>query len=147
MPTTPTHALPYPAPGEVPDVPTDLRELAEAVETALGADTGWLDLQIVGAGFAAAGGQKPQARQIGRRVFFRGMLSNNAAVTAVAHVMTLPFEVAVPGGNYTHHVACNANTSTVLNRYFEVRADGKVWGYAAAASAAWWSFNGSYLAD
>lgn len=35
MPTTPILGLPYPAPSDPPDVPTDLRELAEALEGGL----------------------------------------------------------------------------------------------------------------
>jgi hypothetical protein len=34
MPTTPTLALPYPAPGDAPDVPYRMQLLAEAVEAA-----------------------------------------------------------------------------------------------------------------
>ena len=36
MGTTPTFALPYPAPADPADVPTDLQELAERVEDAIG---------------------------------------------------------------------------------------------------------------
>lgn len=35
MPTTPTHALPYPAGSDTPDVPRDLRALAEATSREL----------------------------------------------------------------------------------------------------------------
>lgn len=145
-----------PAAGPDPGMPGHFANhewLAAAVQqlnSALGPlvvdDSGWLDLTLQ-AGYTVAGGLKPQARQIGNHVYLRGFVANSAAVTNVAHAMTLPAGIGIPGAGYSHHMPMNGNTATVLNRYFEVRADGKVWAYSAAASGAWWSFCGDYLTD
>jgi hypothetical protein len=48
MPTTPTLLLPYPAPGDPADVPTDMNELATRIETVRGAANGLASLDATG---------------------------------------------------------------------------------------------------
>ena len=44
MPTTPKLALPYPLPGDPADVPLDVQELAERVDTVAGTASGLASL-------------------------------------------------------------------------------------------------------
>lgn len=65
MPTTPIHALPYPAPGDSPDVPYRLQLLAERIEATVGSDTG--SLTPTAAGFTAATGFTSLTGSVRRR--------------------------------------------------------------------------------
>lgn len=112
----------------------------------VGLDTGWINCTSIQTGFTVAGGQTPQMRQIGNVVYCRGMLSNNS-VFGVGWVMSVPTGISVPGGSYTAHFAHNANSGSLLNRYLEVRSDGKIYGWSTNASTAWWAFTGTYLTN
>ena len=54
MPTTPTYVLPYPAAGDPADVPVDMQELADRIETVRGATNGLASLD--------SGGKVPAAQ-------------------------------------------------------------------------------------
>lgn len=93
MGTTPTYALPYPELTDVANVPADMRELAEAVDTVIKGphtDSGWVNV-TVNAGFAISSGNTPQVRKIGNVVYARGgVAATGIAINAAHNVMVVP---------------------------------------------------------
>lgn len=138
MPTTPVLLLPYPAPTATPDVPYDMQQLAETVETKLSPavdDTGWVALST--AGWTWTINDAPAYRKKAGVVYMRGNVSGYTT-GAWQSLCTLPVG-ARPG--ITTYFPVSANTSATFS--IEVNAStGLLRVFQTGASPAWTSLAG-----